>query len=134
MTANSVSARGVIKPKRGKNPVNKRGVSSRCAVCDSINHWAVNCPDATYYIGEDDANYEPIDSQEEHHITLFQSFLLTPVSMKVFISESLAVVILDSAALSMADGKVWVDCYIAGLSSQTQELVTYHGSSKLDRY
>ena len=50
MTANSVSARGVFKPKRIKNPVNERGMSSRCAVYDSINHLAVNWPDATYLL------------------------------------------------------------------------------------
>ena len=80
----------------------------------------------TYYVEEDDPNYVPIDSQEEHLITLFQSSLLTTVSMKVFVSKSLTAAILDSGVSSTVAGKIWVDCYIDGLSSKAQESVTYH--------
>ena len=31
--------------KIGKNPFDKHGIQTRCAVCQSINHWAQNCPD-----------------------------------------------------------------------------------------
>ena len=54
--------------------------------------------------------------------------MYAPVSMKVFVSESLAAAILDSGASSTVAGKVWVDCYVDGLSSQMQESVTYHDS------
>ena len=31
--------------KRSKNPLNRYGNPTKCAICHSINHWAQNCPD-----------------------------------------------------------------------------------------
>ena len=38
--------------KKGRNPVNSEGVISRCVVCESINHWAADCPDSHFYSEE----------------------------------------------------------------------------------
>jgi hypothetical protein len=78
----SVSQKGT----RGKNPVNDRGFASRCVICESINHWAANCPDAQYY-QECVPEYQ-LEETDHHQITLFQSCLVTEDAMKTFVSES----------------------------------------------
>ena len=120
--------RGTYRPKRGRNPLNDRGMPSRCSVCDSVNHWAANCPDALYYSEECD------ESSSEHHITLYQSALIAESSMKVFVAESLSAAILDSGASSTVCGKVWVDCYMEGLSSHDQNLVICSDSSNCFKF
>ena len=37
------------KKKRGKNPLDKFGNVTRCAECESINHWVQDCPDLQRY-------------------------------------------------------------------------------------
>ena len=44
-----MSRRGQNATRRGKNPLNDKGEYSRCVICESINHWAVDCPDAIYF-------------------------------------------------------------------------------------
>ena len=45
-----------VRPKQGKNPADEKGNTTRCAICESINHWAQDCPDKrsrdfnTYYV------------------------------------------------------------------------------------
>ena len=120
--------RGGTKHKRGKNPVNDQGFVSRCSVCESINHWAANCPDATYYAEEFEDTYDDCDGQLEHHVTLFQSAFIGESAMKTFVAESFSSAILDSGASSTVSGKTWVDCYVDGLSSQSQDKVSYSSS------
>ena len=42
--------------KQGKNPLDRFGNPTKCAICQSINHWAQNCPDResenTYVVNE----------------------------------------------------------------------------------
>ena len=70
--------------RRGRNPLDEDGTISRCIIRDSINHWMANCPDAVYYQG---ANVDEAESCD-HHITLFQSNLITSQHMKAIVSES----------------------------------------------
>ena len=45
-------------PRVGRNPFYKQGGQTRCAICQSIKHWAQNCPDGnstehnTYVVNE----------------------------------------------------------------------------------
>ena len=122
-TSGGNPSRADFKKKKGKNPLNEKGFVSRCSNCESINHWAPNCPDAQYFTEECD------DTSSEHHITLFQSAMIPESSMKIFVAESLSAAILDSGASSTVSGEVWIDSYIEGLSSPEQDLVTYSDSS-----
>ena len=116
------------RPKRGKNPLNDRGVVSRCQICDSMNHWAANCPDATYYTEEYDAYNEWDDGNAEHHVTLYQAAFIGEYSMKTFVAESMSAAILDSGASSTVCGKIWMECYVDGLPAENQEKVVYKPS------
>ena len=45
---------------RGRNPFDDHGNVNRCAICDSVNHWASTCPDAQYYTESSECN-EPLE-------------------------------------------------------------------------
>ena len=122
------ATRGMSRPKRGKNPLNDRGVVSRCQICDSMNHWAANCPDATYYTEEYDAYNEWDDGNAEHHVTLYQAAFIGEYSMKTFVAESMSAAILDSGASSTVCGKTWMECYVDGLPAENREKVVYKPS------
>ena len=111
---------------RGRNPLDENGNVSRCAVCDSVNHWACSCPDAQYYTESD--TKEPLDTNY-HQITLFQSNLVTDDHMKTFVSEAFSAAVLDSGAPATVAGKVWMKCYIDGLPASQQEMIVYSETS-----
>ena len=35
------------RPPKGKNSLDSKGSITRCSLCESINHWAPDCPDKT---------------------------------------------------------------------------------------
>ena len=114
--------------RKGRNPLNHQGAVSRCSICDSINHWMVNCPDAVYYqeTFHEDSSDNPDNS---HHVTLFQSNLITDDHMKAFVCESFSAAILDSGATATVAGRIWVECYIDSLSEHSTKSITYHKSN-----
>ena len=121
-----------VKQKTGRNPMKKNGDISRCDKCNSINHWASNCPDKVYYnqaVGsssDDDLSNELASS---HQVTLFQSSLITEAQQKVFVSETFNAAVLDSGATGNVTGKAWLDCYLNSLSDSDREQVKYSNSS-----
>lgn len=60
---------------RGTNPLNKFGKRTKCAICQSVFHWAKNCPDktASAKIVEDDS-----DTMDNCNLTLLTKDLPTP--------------------------------------------------------
>ena len=87
----------------------------------------VNCPDAIYYttMELDETNSKKGD---DHHVTLYQSNLITEEHMKTFVCESFNCAILDSGATSTVAGKVWTECYVESLPEDKSKLITYHKS------
>ena len=72
---------------KGKNPRDKDGTITRCSICESINHWAPNCPDNqnqnnTYY----------------NKIVLYQTDYDHPSKLLSFVDKSRNAAILDSRA------------------------------------
>lgn len=133
MTGDHISSdqkSGSIK-KKGRNPLKRNGEISRCNICDSLNHWSSNCPDKIYYNQpesfSDDENQN--NSAKNHHVTLFQSSLVTEAQQKIFVSETLNTAVLDSGATGNVAGKAWLDCYLTSLSDTDRNLVEYNNSS-----
>ena len=116
----------VKSPKQGRNPLNKKGEVSRCDICDSINHWASNCPDAVYYQDHSDSSDD--SSVDTHQITLFQSSLVMSDQFNVFVTETLNTAVLDSGATTNVAGKTWMKCYLDSLSEGDKAQVTQSDS------
>ena len=75
-----------VKPKQCKNPVDKRGNTTRCAICESMNHWIQDCPDK----GSRDFN--------TYYVVLYQSDYDHPNKLKNLVAESWNAAVLDSSA------------------------------------
>ena len=112
--------------RRGRNPLNDKGEVSRCTICDSLNHWMSNCPDSVYY--QQNVTGEDVDDNN-HHVTLYQSNMITEDQMNVFVSESFNSAILDSGATSTVAGKTWMECYVDGLSPTEKQGIKYSESA-----
>ena len=123
---NKPPIRGGYNNRRGKNPLNKRGQVTRCAICGSVNHWVSACSDTQYF---QECHSENYDESDAYQVTLFQSNLLTPESMKTFVSESMSGAILDSGATATVAGRTWMDCYVDSLPEDNKNKVSYAESS-----
>ena len=120
--------KNVKQSRQGRNPMNKKGEVSRCDICDSINHWASNCPDAVYY--QDCSESSDDSSEDAHQITLFQSNLVMNDQFNIFLSETLNTAVLDSGAPTNVAGKTWTKCYLNSLSEDDKSKVTRSESNK----
>ena len=109
--------------KVGKNPVDSTGNITRCEICDSINHWAGNCPD-------NKSDEKAVKAT--HAVNLYQSSLLTDQSLKQLTGESLSAAVLDSGASRTVCGQFWMNCYLETLNeSELKDVETYESNSVL---
>ena len=108
---------------KGRNPYDKNGVQTRCSVCQSINHWATNCPDNnehnTYVVNE---------------VVLHQSDYDSPQDLKRLMSETWSSALLDCGASKTVCGKEWLNQYISNLSTNEQNNVTSTKSNHVYRF
>ena len=102
--------------RKGRNPTDAHGNTSKCSICESINHWASACPDGQYFT----ETFEEFDEEvtENHQVTLFESNLITENCMKIFVAESACSAILDSGATSTVSGKAWIEGYKDSLTPE----------------
>ena len=124
---------GLAPRKRDGILYGKNGEVSRCSICDSLNHWAANCPDKIYYKNSSSED-ESTSRTATHRVTLFQSSLITESQQKCFVSETLNAAVLDSGATANVAGKAWIDCYINSLPDSDRSCIEYKDSSSGFRF
>ena len=108
--------------KPARNSVDKYGNQTRCSVCESINHWANNCPDRrdkdTYLV------YEIILHANRH----------SPEHMQTLVGETWNSGLLDCGATRTVCGSKWLEEYILSLSDEDKESVSYSPSNSVFRF
>ena len=94
-----------VKPKLRKNPPDASGNTSRCLICDSMFHWARDCP----YRSEthDELPKLQLLSEEIHDCYIEQ-----------FAGESLNSLILDSGCSKIVCGRNWLNCFKESLNNE----------------
>ena len=80
-----------------KNPIDSSGNPSKCAMCESVYHWARDCPDK----GKDPDNVE---------IALFCKEI-EGCYLESFLGETFNSAILDSRCSLTVCGETWFKCY-----------------------
>ena len=91
---------------QGKNPWDRYGNPTKCAIYYSINHWEQICPDKeneTFIVNEE---------------VLHQSYSDNPNELKNLTSETWSAVLLDCGASKTMCGKKLLTQYINSLSDQ----------------
>ena len=120
--------------KRGRNPADTTGQTTRCGICDSINHWVHECPTSAYFTHATadpdvlDINYVTND------VTLLQSDFDSPTHLQGFVAESWSHAVLDSGASKAVCGRVWLNTYVACLNVNDKSCVSYSNSSSIFRF
>lgn len=96
------------------NPVGRDGKVSRCIVCDSMYHWARNCPHAGR-----DRDAENFETSEIVHLSLFMGYTSDgPYKSKLqtLNSESRGCAVLDTGCSTTVCGRNWLHNYLETLS------------------
>ena len=110
---------------RGKNPLGKHGIQTRCAVCCSINHWAQNCPD--------NPNLEH-NTYVVNDIVLHQTDHENPQEFKHFMLERWSSALLDCGASKTVCGQEWLNEYINNLSEKEQQNIIFRSNNHVYRF
>ena len=98
------------------NPLDKSGNISRCAICQSIYHWANDCPNKVK------------DEQSSHvKITLFTQDR-HKCYIEKFTGETLNCAVLDSVCTKNPCGKTWLDSYLNTLTEKDAQKVAEESS------
>ena len=111
---------------RTRNPPDSTGKTSRCSICDSIMHWANQCPHKEETFLQTDETY--------YQVVLFQNDIENPESLPTLLHESLNSAVLDCGASSTCGGRLWFNCYIDSLKDDERKLVTRRPSEKKFRF
>ena len=127
-----------------RNPRNRDGSTTRCNICESIYHWASDCPEKrrpeiqrpirpkgppqaryhnVYYQQQDnwDPEYDDDDQLSDpdpYQITLFQSDYDHPKHLPGLVAESWNSAVLDSGATKTVCGRNWYNTFIESLSDE----------------
>ena len=138
--------------KQGRNPLNNYGHITRCAVCDSINHWAAKCPDKnslpqsssiqpTYFhaMTTDNVSDQHLQSNNDlvsndYEIVMYQSDYDHPSQMKGLLAESLNTAVLDSGASKTVCGQNWFNIFAGSLTPTERSKITISPSSNIYKF
>ena len=130
--------------KKGKNPLDKSGNITRCAICESVNHWANQCPDRkkthnTYHQEnsdqeESDNDFESYHTQADYDIELYQTDEVNPTKLSTLLQESLGACVLDSGATKTVCGHLWFTCYLDMLSEKQKSQIVYLSSDSCFKF
>ena len=121
---------GFSSQRRGRNPVDRAGNVTRCAECQSINHWVNDCPDRVKKEKETYVSEECYDDSETfYQVTLFQSDFDEPRQLRGLTREAMNTAVLDCGAAGTVCGKMWLKCYIDTLDDKDKNKIVYKESS-----
>jgi transposase InsO family protein len=106
-----------VTAQRGTNPLNRFGRRTRCAICQSVFHWAKNCPDKekpeNVKVTEDKSLTEDMESC---NITLFNK---TQDLNTIFMMEASAAAVIDTACTRTVCGEEWLENYEGLIENKT---------------
>ena len=98
---------------KGLNPIGRDGKQLTCRICQSINHFAKDCPDkkkttsSAYLVAQED-------------IALFQQSGLNELT-----KQNYGLAILDSGCNTTVCGKQWLDVYMESLEEADKDNITW---------
>ena len=143
---------------RKLNPSDESGEPSKCAICNSIYHWARECPDAyenqykqkynNYYVESQSGSVENENiNPESTRFTMFCNNLdtqnITLFNMdqneetcerNILLGESFSTGILDTGAPDNVCGRRWLDEYISTLNPKELTEINRSTSNKYYKF
>ena len=108
----------------GRNPPDRNGQPTRCNVCDSVNHWTPQCPDAQ----------QPTLFQETEEVTLFESDLDDTNQLTTLVAETQCAAVIDCGATKTCCGQIWWQGFTDTLSEEDLKNITISPSNKVFKF
>ena len=110
--------------KRRRNPKDEDGNFKRCNICESINHYAYDCPDKNVKV-------EEINMTETEEAILFTSNDIEEVLLSVEASQSAVV---DTACTSTVCGEDWLEDFENNLSKEEKKKMKENAGARSFRF
>ena len=111
--------------RRQKNPIGNDGRVSRCAICESVYHWAKSCPESY----ENRGGY---DFEQDEPVNLFIGYVDEKHShdkLDKLVSESKNCAVIDTGCTNSVCGINWLSEYMKELTDYEKTLVKEEGSN-----
>ena len=118
---NNKPGKNIDGSRKPKNPLDRNGRVSKCAICESIFHWQQDCPD------------KQNDTYMVHEIVLHNDNE-EPGQLKNLVSETWNCGLLDCGASKTVCGEVWLDEYLKSLTNDDQANVKKYSSKSVYRF
>ena len=112
-------------PRQPKNPIDRNGLPTNCAICDSFNHWQQQCPD------NDKVEHKTYIADK---IVLHQNDYDSPDKLKFIMAESWSSALLDSGASKTVCRKIWLNQFIQNLDKIEQDQIKFSNSSHIYQF
>ena len=113
---------------KGKNPLDRDGLPTRCSFCQSINHWAPQCPDRPPLRNEHSTLLT------ENEIVLHQNNSNDPHELQSLVAETWSSALLDCGASKTVCGNEWFEQYKQILPPDTVNQISISPSSHVYRF
>ena len=110
---------------RGTNPLNKFGKRTKCAICQSVFHWAKDCPDRNNAVKFTECEAETV---EDCNVTLFTKE--QPSANEIFVMESSGSAVIDTACTRTVCGNKWFKKF----AEEANEVIRTERSNKSFRF
>ena len=129
----AVVPRGSLRPQTGltKNPV-FHGEISRCNICESVYHYAINCRHR-----QQEANLTAnTDEEGEQDVETVDLVLVngSEVPAEIFTTEAMKLAILDTACTRTVCGKPWLDNFLQDLTLDQKSQIVFEQSNEPFRF
>ncbi|ESO90517.1 hypothetical protein LOTGIDRAFT_164106 [Lottia gigantea] len=105
---------------KGTNPLDKYGRRSKCLVCQSIFHWAKDCPD------KESVNCTKLDQNCQ--------FIDNARPDEIMTVECSGCAVLDTACSKTVCGKKWFDDFVSLLTDEERSKIVTKSSSKTFKF
>ena len=112
-------------PRQPTNPLDCNKLPTRCATCDSFNHWQQQCPD------KDKVKHKTYIADE---VVLHQNDYNSPHELKFLMAESWSSALLDCGATKTVCEKIWLDQFIQILDKIDQDQIKFNNSSHIYQF
>ena len=116
---------------KGTNPFDRNGKRTRCAICESVFHWAKNCPHKRQN-QEDFKMTNEENNEEECHFALFTKEHKT--KNEALLMESFGCAIIDTACTKTVCGRRWYEQYVDQLEQKKKKKIKTSTSRKTFKF
>ena len=119
--------------RRRTNPRRRDGEISRCAICNSIFHWARQCPDSYEATESKETAKEGNENErrDEDHLSMFVAYTSGKDDRKMskLLDQATNCAVIDTGCLTTVSGATWAQRYLDSLSEFERGQVSEENST-----